>query len=291
MRGWLHNAVIAAARAGDDNQRWLFGALAAIVFLGWLPFGLAVVPLPSAADLAFFGAGLYTSALWPLNAAALALAVIAGAAAAAYLVAFGAAALLRREGIARGSTLRDVARVWLVQLVAAVPALVVAAALVARLAAVAPAEYQSPNIGGPVEVRIAVDLLPLIALFLVALLAGQLVGGAATRRVVDQRTGGIGRALGGAAADLRRRPLRLLGVAVLTLLVQVVDLLATYALLRILWAPIGAQLSGGLLSSPSTLLLLVGFVAIWLCLVLAAGVVFAWASAWWSIEMEVVGQS
>jgi hypothetical protein len=32
-------------------------------------------------------------------------------------------------------------------------------------------------------------------------------------------------------------------------------------------------------------------VAIWLCLVLAAGVVFAWASAWWSIEMEVVGQS
>jgi hypothetical protein len=291
MRGWLHNAVIAAARAGDDNQRWLFGALAAIVFLGWLPFALAVVPLPSAADLAFFGAGLYTSALWPLNAAALAIAVIAGAAAAAFLVAFGAAALLRREGIARGSTLRDVARVWLVQLVAAVPALVVAAALVARLAAVAPAEYQSPNIGGPVEVRIAVDLLPLIALFLVALLAGQLVGGAASRRVVDQRTGGIGRALSGAAADLRQRPLRLLGVAVLTLLVQVVDLLATYALLRILWAPIGAQLSGGLLSSPSTLLLLVGFVAIWLCLVLAAGVVFAWASAWWSIEMEVVGQS
>jgi hypothetical protein len=291
MRGWLHNAVVAAVRAGDDNQRWLFGALAAIVFLGWLPFALAVVPLPSAADLAFFGADLYTSSVWPLNAAALVLALAAVAAVAAFLVALGAVSVLRREGTARGSALGNALRAWVVQLVAAVPALVVAATLAVRIAAVAPAEYQSPNIGGPVEVRIAAELLPLIVLFLVALLAGQLFGGAATRRVVNQRTGGIGPALRGAASDLRQHPLRLLGVAILTLLVQIVDLLATYALLRILWAPIGAQLSGGLLSSPSTLLLLVGFVAIWLCLVLAAGVVFAWASAWWSIEMEVVGQS
>ena len=33
-----------------------------------------------------------------------------------------------------------------------------------------------------------------------------------------------------------------------------------------------------------TLLLLVGFVAIWLCLLLGAGALHAWASAWWSLE-------
>ncbi len=291
MRGWLRNAGVAAVIAGDDSNRWLPGALAAIAFIGWLPFVLAVVPLPSAGDLAFFGADLYTSSAWPANAVALVASVAAFAALAAFLVALGAVLVLHHERALTAPALLSAVRAWLVQLVAAVPALAALGALAAAIAAVAPGEYQSPNIGGPVEVRIVLDVLPLLGLFAIAVLAGQLFGGAATRRVVRQEGASVGGALRAALGDLRRRPLPLIGVAVVTLLVQLIDMAASFALLRILWAPIGSQLSGGLLGSPSTVLLLVGFVAIWLCLVLAAGVVFAWASAWWSIEMEAVALS
>jgi len=33
-------------------------------------------------------------------------------------------------------------------------------------------------------------------------------------------------------------------------------------------------------------LLLVGFVAIWLCLVAAGGALHGWAATWWSLELE-----
>ena len=53
-------------------------------------------------------------------------------------------------------------------------------------------------------------------------------------------------------------------------------------LLRVLWAPIGAQLAVGGEIDVATGLLLVGFVAIWLCLVLAGGALQAWSAATWS---------
>jgi uncharacterized membrane protein len=57
------------------------------------------------------------------------------------------------------------------------------------------------------------------------------------------------------------------------------------ALLGVLWAPIAAALRGGQLVSPSALLLLVGFVAIWLTIVLAFGALHVWVSLWWSLEL------
>ena len=52
-------------------------------------------------------------------------------------------------------------------------------------------------------------------------------------------------------------------------------------LLRVLWSPIdGRLLSTGI--DAATLLLLVGFVAIWLCLVLAGGAVHAWGTLTWT---------
>ena len=54
-------------------------------------------------------------------------------------------------------------------------------------------------------------------------------------------------------------------------------------LLRLLWEPIESLLVGATAIDPATVLLLVGFVAIWLCLILAGGAVQAWASAGWSI--------
>ena len=57
-----------------------------------------------------------------------------------------------------------------------------------------------------------------------------------------------------------------------------------------LWVPIGSDLDGGRLATPETLLLLLGFVAIWLGLLLAAGAVQVAVSAWWAIEQARHGR-
>ena len=49
-------------------------------------------------------------------------------------------------------------------------------------------------------------------------------------------------------------------------------------LMRVLWAPIAELIEGGAAIDLATILLLVGFVAIWLCLVLGGGAVHAWGS-------------
>ena len=59
-----------------------------------------------------------------------------------------------------------------------------------------------------------------------------------------------------------------------------------YLLLRILWSPVSLQLGEGQLGGPQTLLLLVGFVAIWLCLLVGIGALHVWASAWWTLALE-----
>jgi hypothetical protein len=53
-------------------------------------------------------------------------------------------------------------------------------------------------------------------------------------------------------------------------------------LLTVLWRPIAAQLGAVGEIDVATGLLLVGFVAIWLCLVLAGGALQAWSAATWS---------
>ena len=68
------------------------------------------------------------------------------------------------------------------------------------------------------------------------------------------------------------------------LLLDVLVLVVTIALLSVLWMPIGTALDGGRLAT-SRGLLLVGFVAIWLGLLLAAGAVHAWRfPTWWAIS-------
>jgi hypothetical protein len=53
-----------------------------------------------------------------------------------------------------------------------------------------------------------------------------------------------------------------------------------------LWVPIARSLSAAQLGTPATPLLLVGFVAIWLCLLLASGALHAWTSGWWLTELS-----
>ena len=69
------------------------------------------------------------------------------------------------------------------------------------------------------------------------------------------------------------------------MLVDAVSLLFTLALLRVLWAPIGTAIADGRLLSPAALLLLLGFVTIWLALLLVAGALHVAVSAWWAMEL------
>ena len=288
MRSLLRSAVAAARIVGERSDLWIPGALASLAFLAWLPFILAVVPLPSAADIAFFGADLYTSSRWPLNAVQLVAGIAVVVVVASVLISLGEAALLRRLRLrARSRSLSDdAARLWLIQLIAALPAVAAAAVVLAGIAAVAPGEYQSPDIGGPLGVRIARDVAPFVVVLLVAVLAGQALGAAGTRRVMQDPELRVADALAAAARDLLHGGARLATLAVVTLLAYVLALVLAFLLLRVLWAPIGVQLGQGQLGGPQTLLLLVGFVAIWLCLLIGVGALHAWASAWWMLELE-----
>jgi len=289
--GWAGSARAAAGIAAERAELWLPGGLAAIAFLGWLPFLLAVVPVPSAGDLAFFAASLATSPSYPVNVVLLFASAGLVALAASILVASGEAALLRAIHRVLGRPLADrsidaaAARLWIVQVVAALPALVAIGLALLRIAAVAPGEYQSPDIGGPLGVRIALDAWPQLTIAAVAVVVGIAFGAAAQRSSVGLPGRSLAAAIVVGAVAVVRHPLRRLGLAVVTLAVLAGWLAGTWFLLRVLWQPLGQAMAAGRLADAGMPVLLVGFVAIWLCLVAAGGAVHAWASAWWSLEL------
>ncbi len=289
--GWARNAATAAGIAADRPELWVPGGLASIAFLGWVPLVLAVVRVPSAGDLEFFGARLASAASFPLNLVVLAATAVLVLLAASVLVAAGEASLQARVDrlIGREPSPRSLdaaaLRLWIVEVVAAIPALAALAATVLAIAAVAPAEYQSPNIGGTVLVRIIRDVWPALAAVALAVVLGIAWGGAAQRA----GAGPAGRSPGGAllagAAAVVRHPVRCLGLALATLVALAGWLAATWFLLQILWRPIGRAMAAGRILEAGMPLLLVGFVAVWLCLVAGGGALHGWASAWWSLEL------
>jgi hypothetical protein len=285
--GWLRHGAEAARIAADRGDLWLPGALGALPYLAWLPLVLTVAGTPRASDFAFLGAGLFSSDLFPLNVV-----LIATLAALAVLVAFLVAALAEATLLRSGGPAtpdrpltRDVEAVFSAMLVAALPAVAVAAAVVSGVAAVAPGEFGSPDLGIPLALRIALHLVPLLVLLAILAWAGQAVAAVAIRRAVGPEALPMGRAIGVGLRDIARHPVRRLGLALAALVADIVAVALAVALLAALWAPIGDDLRTGELVSPPALLLLVGFVAIWLAIVLAFGALHVWASTWWSLEL------
>jgi hypothetical protein len=150
---------------------------------------------------------------------------------------------------------------------------------------VAPAEFGAPDLGGPLILRIASHLAPLLVLLGAVILVGQATGAAALRHAVGPGALPIGAALRTGLRDLVSHPFRRLGLALGAMLADFLALALAWALLRVLWAPISVELAAGQLVSAQALLLLVGFVAIWLALVLAFGALHAWVSTLWSLEL------
>lgn len=284
--GWLDNAKAAARLVADRGDLWLPGALGALPYLGWLPLVVTVGAVPRTSDLAFMGAGLLSSSIFPLNVILIsvvaALAVLVGC----LIASVADASLLRAQGLGtpNRSTAREVEVTFSVILLAVLPAVAVGAALVSGVAAVAPAEFGTPDLGIPLVVRIAVRLAPLLAAFILLTLLGQAFAAVALRRAIGADARPVGEAARAALRDLLHKPARRLGLALTAFVADLATLAAAVALLRVLWAPIGADLGSGDLVSPTALVLLVGFVAICLTVILAFGVLHVMFSTWWSLE-------
>lgn len=289
VRESLGEAAAAARIVSERAELWLPGAVSWIASVGWIPFLVTVARLPGEGDLTFFGAGLVTSGAWPFNAIALVGAALAVVAAALALLALGEVALWAGVRQVLGESApagigRATLRVLAAEIAAALPIALALTVLVAALVAVAPGEFRSPDIGGALGERIVGPILPMIVLVLGALLLSQALGAAAVRRVL-LRGQGIGQAVAQGMRDVRRGLRGLASVALATLLISVAYAMGVLLLLRVLWAPIAAQLSGAPGIGAEAALLLVGFVAIWLCLVLGGGAIHAWASVWWTLEL------
>jgi hypothetical protein len=288
MLSWLQRGLAAAQVAGDRSDLWLAGSLGWLAYLGWLPL-LLVLAQPDANDVAFLGVSLYTSSAFPLNALALGAAAVATFALLCLVAAAAEVVLLRNAAPGETSAAplwRAVMSAFTVTLVSTLPAVGAGAVVLMGVIAVAPAEFQSPDIGTPVLLRVAGDLLPYLIVLALALLLGQAFGGLAIRSTQAAPERPVTAALAAAGRSLVRRPLTGIGIAGGGMLLDAVNLLFTFALLRVLWAPIATALADGRLATPATLLLLLGFVAIWLALLLLAGALHVAVSAWWAAELS-----
>lgn len=274
MRRWLSAAIGALRQVADAPALWLPGALAWLVTVGWIPFAAALVT-PTTSGLTYLGSGLFSSGAWPWNAVAIGSGLLAMVLVAFVLAAIAEVALLGGASAPPRAALEVAAA----GMILAGPAL--ALAFLAALAAgmMAPAEFNAPEAEPGPLVRLVLRLLPLLLAMLVAVTAGAALHAAASRELVRGRTR-VGGAFGRGAGRLRRagRPAVIHVAAVL--LARVAYLVVAALLLSVLWAPIGVRFETGI--DAGAVLLLVGFVAIWLCLVLGGGAVHAWGSLTWT---------
>lgn len=269
MRAWLTAAGESARVVAERPDLWLAGALAWVTSVGWIPLLVAVARPPSDAELTFLGARFVTSGLWPLNAVLLGL-LLVGVVLGAFAIVATANAVLIAMLSERRTTLESVARLFSTALAASVPSAVLLVLLAVSAASIAPGAFNAPDGGGAVA-RLLLRLAPFVLALGAAIVLGAAFAAAAGR----------GRGLrDGPRALLRLRRAGWAQVVIGTCLaVAFVGLAAL--LLGVLWAPIRVQLEGGRIGIDAALLL-VGFVAIWLCLVLAGGALHAWSATTWS---------
>ena len=275
MRRWIAAAGGSLREVADRPLLWLPGALAWLTTVGWVPFVLAVVRPPTVAELTYLGSRFWTSGMWPWNAVLVAAGAVALAVVALSLASAANAVLLAAAAGRRAST-RDAGSLLVLALLGAVPVAFCALAIAVGVIAVGPAEFNRPQAEtGPI-VRTLARLAPLLVFSgLLAVVASTLAGIAGRGAI---RAGDPAAGVAAVPGVVRRAGSAGLVHAAAAAVVGLGHLVLTGLLLAVLWAPIGAGLASGAGIDFAAGLLLVGFVAIWLCLVLAGGAVHAWAS-------------
>ena len=284
---WIAGARAAGHTAGSRADLWPPSALAALAYLGWVPLLVTVAPSIRSSQLILFGAGLVSASLFPWNLLLIATALASFVLLVCALAAVGESAVLRDLGPGAGRSggrHPDTASIFAVLVVATLPAAIAGGALFAGLAVLAPDVLTSPDQGVPLVARLTTALAPFVIALAAMTLVGQALGAAALRRTAGSRTR-IVAALGAGALDVLHRPTRRLGIAFVATLADLGLLVVALVLLGTVWLPIAGLLGAGRFASPEVILRLAGFVLIWLLTVGLMGLVHAWISAWWSIEL------
>jgi hypothetical protein len=274
LRDWLGGGLAAAGVATRRAELWVPGAMVSFAFAGWAVFLAVVASPPDEGDAVFLGVGLAASPWWPWNAVALVIAVLSGLGIMLLAVAFGEVALLMRLSDKRYGVPLSVPRAAGRLGLAAVPIVILAAVL---LWASAPAfldAFGQPDPSTPYLVRVMGITWPALLALAAAASVAQAWGALALR--LPWRL---------ALATLRHRAHRVIPQAMLTMAVFLAGQVLTVVALSSVWQPLSRRLAEDGLSEPSTSILLLGFVWIWLLLVILAGVVQAWISAWWTEEL------
>ena len=288
MRAWLRRGAAAASVASERSDLWPAASLAWLAYLGWLPFLLAVAP-PQAADVAQVAVRLYSSSAYPANVIALAVAAMGGFILLCLLAVTGEVAVRRalrpaRDDESEPSASQAVMAGLTVLILACVPVALALGWLLLGAMANAPTVYTAPGGEATVAARLAATVAPQLAVLAAVLLLSQATGGRLLRAAIAAAPDRLGGSIRAALAGIVARPARWIGVAAVGWLKDALLLLASWALLRLLWNAIADNLGPGLPGGPQALLLLLGFVAIWLVLLLAGGALHAFVSAWWLLE-------
>jgi hypothetical protein len=288
VRDWLRRGAAAASVASERSDLWPAASLAWVAYLGWLPFLLAVAP-PQADDVAQMAVRLYSSSAYPANVIALAVAAVGGFILLCLLAATGEVAVWRalrpaRDAASEPDASQAVLAGLSVLLLACVPVALALAWLLLGVMANAPTVYTAPGGEATVAARLAATVVPHLMLLATAVLLAQAVGGRLLRAAIGAAPDRLGGSLRAALSDLAARPARWIGVAAIGWVKDALLFVASWALLRLLWSAIADNLGPGLPGGPQALLLLLGFVAIWLVLLLAGGALHAFVSAWWLLE-------
>ena len=281
MRRWLTATAPAASEVADRSSLWLPGALGWMVTVGWLALVLGVAQPPTIAELTFLGAGIFTSGAWPWNGVAIWPAPWCSAwrsrwprwrrRSCSAAAAQPCADVRRRSSSASSASCRCSWRPW----------------RSSSRSPVAPGEINAPETDGAPLLRMLVALGPF---------ARRDARGGGGRRRRPRRRHPVGRraatvrgARCGRARELGRAGTAAIAQVLALLVARIGYLVLAAILLRVLWAPIDARLAEegfGL----AVILLLVGFVAIWLCLVLAGGALHAWGSVSWTRILDARGR-
>lgn len=272
MGDWLRGGVAAARLVADRADLWFPGAMVSFAAAGWLVLLVVVAAPPDQGDAVYVGVRLATSPWWPWNAVVLVAAISAAVSALLGAVAFGEVALMMGTTDPRdGTYVPTVPRAMSVLALALVPIGALAALLLWLAAPLFEAAYFQADAETPYLARVLETAWPAVFILLVAIIVVQAFGAAALRRPGRE---GLG--------ITWRHGARLIPQAAVTTGVFLAGQLMTGLVLVALWIPLGERLADGHLLELSTAVLLLGFIWIWLVLVILAGVVQAWISAWWT---------
>ena len=188
----------------------------------------------------------------------------------------GAASMMARPGATR--------RVFVARVVALLPLIVAIAWAALRFVGVGYREFTNPSdVALPVAVRIVVGAPDAALAILAAWLFGEIVGGIAARRVV---LGGddVRRALGTGVRSFRTRPTRSIGLAAVSAVILIVVLVTTGIATGPAWDALRGALAEGD-ASIATSLVLVLFVGLFAGGLVLMGLVSAWRSALWTVDL------